>query len=250
MSSTESLFSEDSTDYWQQVDRISEYYRKLTQMEERYIFECEFQLKGQEYKLVSGLSAARNYMPAVRILVNAHHISKTDHISFDIDEWMTFISNLKQYLKDFFEAGDDEDENTNICFEIDYIKLSSMMCMDCKILKVENGLHTYYMSEVLVRELINMHENLIHAHLFTLCKLEFVNYYNTFLQSANDLLHKSNYEFVPENVLLNLCSDNAMLDCQLHPFSVIQLYCIRECLYYMKDKVLNDLDRKMYFQST
>ena len=248
-SSGDSVFSENSIDYWQEVEKISEQYRKLSQLEEQYIFERDFHLNNQNYKLVTGFSAARNYIPAVRILGNAYHISKTDHISFDADEWNEFIVYLQYFLKEYF-TSDNNDVSTNVqdqqlSFEINYIKISAITCLDFKALKVDNGEHIYYLSEIAVREIIDVHERLMDAHLFTLYKLNLYEYYDNFLESANDILCKSNYDLNPEDVLLNLCSNNVMLDPQLSSFSFIQLYCIRECLFYNKNKVLNDLDRKL-----
>lgn len=242
------FFHEDSvdySDYWQEIDRISEQFRQLAQQEERYIFEREFELPNQKYKIVTGFSAARGYIPAVRLLANTVSINKTDHISFAFNEWTEYISYLQQMMSYFHKVEDDADY-TEICFEIDYIKISSSMCLDMKMVKVDNGVYVFYLSELVVREMINLHEKLIDAQLFILHEMDFDVYYNNFLESANDLLCKSNYNLNPESVMLNLYTDKMMSNSQ--PFALMQLYCISECLFYNRDKVLNDLDRKMYLQ--
>lgn len=241
-------FSEDF-DHWHEIDRITEKYREATQNEKKYIYENAFNVGDSKYKIITGFSAARNNTPAVRILMVANElINKTHHISFSVEEWYDFITYLKQFSNGFAAAaatavdadlgdsglGADEGEDEEIQFSNYVIKMSRFMGV--KMLKVVNGFATFYMTGNTVCEFININ-GLVISNMNVLHSLDFASFYNNFLNVTNNILCESNYELCSENVLLNLCD--------LLPNS-IQMHCIREYLYFNRNKVMDDLDRKIF----
>ena len=228
-------FSSDDSGYWEEVDRISEQYREAAQHEDRYIYENAINIKNSTYKIVTGFSSARGYVPAIRILLNALNVfTKPDNISFNKEDWDDFITYLQQFVIEYFDNKvDSEEEEIQFC---EYSILKSPF-LGNKMLKVTNGFSTFYFSEETVREIININNSLISSQLDLLHSLNFNHFYNIFLNVTNNILSESNYELPPYPIMLNLCDlyrDN------------IQTYCMRECLIYYRDKVLNDLDRKMF----
>lgn len=230
-------FSEDF-DHWQEVDRITEQYTVAIRNEEKYIYESVFTMKSSTYKIKVGFSGARNNVPAVKILMAANElVNKAHNISFDAEEWYEFITYLKQFSNNYFDtaggSGEAEEEE-EIQFSNYTICTSSFM--NAKMLKVTNGFATFYICENTVREFIDINR-LIDSTINVLNGLDFADFYNNFLNVTNNVLCESNYELCSDNIMLNLCD--------LLPHS-IQIHCIRECLYFNRDKVLNDLDRKMF----
>lgn len=226
----------DSSDYWQEIDRVNEQYRKAVQNEERYIYENVNSVKNSAYNIITGLSAVRGYVPAVKVLLNVNHVfTKPDNISFIRQDWDDFITYLQQFITDYFDKEvDSEEEEEEIQFS-EYSILKSPFIGN-KMLKVTNGFSTFYLSADTVRELMCINK-LVSTHMDLLHTICFDYFYNNFLNVTNNILSESNYELQPYNIILRLCD--------LYPCS-IQTYCMRECLIYNRDKVLNDLDRKMY----
>lgn len=234
---SETTFSED-LDHWQEVDRITEQYRVAIQNEEKYIYESAFTMKSSAYKIKVGFSGARNNVPAVKILMAANElVNKAHNISFDVEEWHDFITYLKQFSKNYFDtdSGLGEEEMKQQLQFSNYIICTSQF-MGNKFLKVTNDFVTFYICENTVREFINI-SGLINSNLNVLNGLDFNSFYNNFLNVTNNILCESNYELRSDDVMLNLCD--------LLPHS-IQMHCIRECLHFNRDKVMNDLDRKMF----
>lgn len=242
---TSTMTSTDSadSDYWGEIDRISNQYREAAQHEERYIYENTVDIKNSAYKIVTGFSSARGYVPAVRILMNVQPVyTKPDNISFIREDWDDFITYLQQFLTDYFDNANATDaeltEEEEIQFS-DYSIIKSPFIGN-KMLKVTNGFSTFYFSGVTIQHLIDVNK-LISSHLDLLYDVHFDYFYNHFLNVTNNIVSESNYELSPYNIMLSLCD--------LYPGN-IQLQCMRECLTYNGNNVLNDLDRKMFLLNT
>lgn len=229
-------FSSADSGYWEEIDRISEMYREAIQNEERYICENVFYVTHSNYKIITGLSAARGYVPAVRMLINVPQVfTKPDNISFIREDWNDFITYLRQFIADYFGAVEESEEEKEVQFS--NYRLIKSSFIGNKVLKVTDGSCTFSLSGNTVREFINI-DKLVSPHMDLLHSLSFENFYNNFLNVTDNILSESNYELPPCTVLLNL-SD-------LYPCN-IQTYCMRECLFYNRDKVLNDLDKKCLY---
>lgn len=235
-------FSQDF-DCWQEVDRITEQYRVAIQNEEKYINERVFAVDNSMYKIITGFSAARNYIPAVRILMTANElVDKTNHISFNEEEWRDCISYLNEFSNSYFDidaanadGGLEDEEGYEVQFS--NFSISKSPLLGVRMLKMTNGFTTFYLSGNTVREFIKMNE-LIKSNMCVLQYLDFAGFYNNFLNVTSNIMCDSNYDMPLENVMLTLCD---LLPCS------IQTYCIRECLFFNKNNVMNDLDRKMFY---
>lgn len=224
----------DEFDPWQEIDRITEQYRVAIQNEVKYIYESTFDVNNSMYKLITGFSAARNHVPAVKVSSSITEIvDKTNHISFNEEEWCDFITYLKQFCANYFNTDSDSGFEEEIQFS--NYSITKAPIMGNKMLKVTNGFAALYLTENTVREFINMNR-LITPHMNVLHSLDFAKFYNNFLNVTNNIICESNYELSSDNVMSYLCD--------LSP--CVQMYCIRECLFFNKNEVLNDLDRKMF----
>lgn len=226
-SSSPAFSSSEDFNYLEEVDRITNQYRDAAQHEERYIYENAINIKNSTYKIVTGFSSARGYVPAVRILMNVHPVfTKPDNISFIREDWDDFITYLQRFITHYFNDGaavESKGEEEEIQFS-EYSILKSPFIGN-KMLKVTNGFSTFYFSEDTLRHLIDVNK-LVSSHMNLLHSLSFNHFYNDFLNVTNNILSESNYELPPCGVLLIL-SD-------LYPCN-IQTYCMRECLFYNRD---------------
>lgn len=232
-------FSEaEDFDHWHEIDRINEQYQVAIQNEEKYIFESSFNVNNSIYKIIIGFSAARNNVPAVKILMSVNElVNKTNHISFNEEEWCDFIGCLKQF-NDYFDHSDSGLEEEEVQFS--NYSISKAPFMNTKMLKVFNGSIAFYLSGNTVREFININK-LVMWKMNVLQGLDFANFYNNFLNVVNNILCDSNYELCSENVMLNICDSSP---------GNVHMYCIRECLFFNRNKIMNDLDRKMFISNT
>lgn len=228
-------FSEDEDfNHWHEIDRSNKAYQVAVQNEKKYIFESRFDVNISTYKIIIGFSAARNNIPAVRIWMPMSVndlVNKKNNISFDKEEWCDFIACLKQFSNDYFK--DDSRMEEEVQFSNYSISRASPF-MNTKMLKVINGFTTFYLSGNTVREFININK-LVMANINILHDLNFASFYNNFLNVVNNILCESNYELCSENIMLNICDSLP---------GNIQMYCIRECLFLNRNKILNDLNRK------
>lgn len=223
--------SDDEFNFDEELDRVLEKYRLLAQSEVKYIFESVFCVNNSSYKILTGLSGARGYVPAVRILLTAGElINKTDHVSFNEEEWGDFITYLKDFFKNFLCATADQSKENHEDVQFANYTISRSLFMDIKMLKVTNGSATFYLSENTTREFIHI-DSIIISCLDVLHNLDFVRFYNNFLNVSVKIPN------VTLDIMLELCN--------LLPASM-QMHCMRECIFYNKNKVLNDLDRKIY----
>lgn len=226
-------FSEDEDfNHWHEIDRSNKAYQVAVQNEEKYIFESSFNINNSMYKIIIGFSAARNNIPAVRILMPFNDfVNKKNYISFDKEEWCEFIDCLKQFSNDYFE--DDSRLEEEVQFS-NYSISKAPWFMDTKMLKVNNGFTTFYLSGNTVRQFININK-LVMTNINILHDLNFASFYNNFLNVVNNILRESNYELCSENIMLNICDSLP---------GNIQMYCIRECLFLNRNRIMNDLNRK------
>lgn len=221
--------------YWGAIDQINEEYKQKIVKENDYINKCNLNIGDCVFTIECGLSEARNFEPAVRII----NLADRSCISFNTTEWGAFVSYLRQLVTDFFDS---DVELENMVTELDSdenIKIENTKFLDAKIVKVSSCARTpstsFYLSESLVKEIIKLNAAIIKYRLETMNGMHFFKFYKNFLNITNRLLLQSNYELNPENVLTAFCqilSSNPEND------------CMRECWFYHKNKMIVDLERE------
>lgn len=220
--------------YCRESDRFTEDYRRNVIKENEYILCSSFDASDLVFSIECGLSASRNFQPAIRILNN---LDKTK-ISFSVGEWNNFIGHLRNIVEEYFGA-DSQQENIFVDLNTDeMIKLQTSSFMGSKIVKVTSTAQlpstTMYLSEASVKQILKISGLILKHRIELLLNLKFITFYNNFLETVNKLLIQSNYELNPENIIKALCdtlTDNG------------ESYCLRECWFYYKTKMLDDLDR-------
>lgn len=216
-------------------DRFMENYRNKILKENNYILCSNFDLNKNVFSLECGLSVQRNFEPVVRL------INKLDNkkISFNIAEWYFFVDRLKMMVNEFFENKTEEDPIifVDIPNSSEQIHIQTSKFMDQKVIKIASTCQipstVLYLSEASVKQILKISGLLIKHRLEMLDNLRFASFYNNFLNTVNKLLIQSNYELSNENII------SAVSGCLADN---TQSYCLHECLFYHRNKMLEDLE--------
>lgn len=236
VSNDEGYISGDSTysdnmDESNVLDEVLQLYEDAVFEEKNLISATPYDLKSNGLKsFYCGLSPARAFEPVV-LLVNTMDISC--NISFNIYEWSIFIEHLNQMYHQLVEEGNVDNQQCLKCGE--YVKLTFVNSEGFNHIAVSRRNTTFYLSAADVYEILSM-DWIISQRLFILNNMNFLSYYNNFLDVINKLVDRVNSNIHAENLIYAFC------DISPSP----EVYCIRECMYYIKDKVLNDLDNRRY----
>lgn len=210
-----------------ELNRIVKMYEHAVQQEKYYILNTTLRCDCL-FLVHCGLSSARNFEPAVKIEYKPN-TDKNFEISFNTFEWPIFINHLSWLMDVFFIEAATVPDPKLTCAE--NIEISGGVYSGIKFAKVSNGHGNFYFRKQEVQELLKMN-TIIDSKIEMLTNLKFLHFYYNVLTTVNYLIKQSNLTAV--DVL------NAF--CNATPNSV-HSYCLRECLYFNKDKVLIDLER-------
>lgn len=231
-SSEQSLSCNSGLCFCNETMTTCEQYRKQLLKEKKFIFESNFDIKDNIFSIQCGLSNARNFQPAVKLL------NKTDNtrISFNTNEWNSFLKHLKDIYFNYFES--DNQETVIINLESDeLISLQTSKFLSEKVLKITSEAELpskcFYFSKKTIKDILNLSACIIKYRLEMLQNIDFPTFYNKFLDTINRMILQSNYELHPEQVITSYCE---ILGYNL------ESYCLRECWFYYKDHMMRDLD--------
>jgi hypothetical protein len=210
-----------------ELDNILQCYEDAALKETHLINALPFHLKSTNLtSIYCGLSPARNFDAVVMI---ANRLDMSCNISLTSYDWNQFIDNLNQMYQQLISKDVDD---RNIVYG-NAIKLSMFTYGNgYRAVSVSKNDTNFFFTIPDVWELLQM-TWIIQQRLNVLINMNFSNCYDNFLSGVNDLINKVNIYDV---------NDAISTYCDFSPLSV-DSYCIRECLYYYRNKVLNDLDR-------
>lgn len=209
-----------------------EQYRKQLLNENKFIFETNFDIKDSVFSIQCGLSNVRNFRPAVKLL------NKTDNtrISFNINEWDSFLKHLKDIYFNYFESDNQETCIINLDSD-ELISLQTSKFLSEKVLKVTSEAELpskcLYFCKKTIKDILSLSSCIIKYHLEMLHNIDFPTFYNKFLDAINRIILQSNYELQPEQVITSYCE---ILGYNL------ESYCLRECWFYHKNIMMEDLE--------
>lgn len=207
---------EDEILYDAELNRVLEKYDAAVKSETHYLLNSKYQLEidcglGPAILHVdSGISLARNFAPAVKLTCN------DCVIPFDDWQWESFIAVI--------ENNEQRDCGLEIIRGEDEWKITS-------ISKWSNCMH---FSETDLKKIIELNHRLISNRLEMLKNLRMPFYYHKFLIIIKELVQNSQ----------NSTEDFINAFCQINPS--IESYIILECMYFYKNKVLNDIDSTIF----
>ncbi|KAL3273331.1 hypothetical protein HHI36_014780 [Cryptolaemus montrouzieri] len=187
------------------LERISQFYASAVEREKHLILSTSFTIG--MFSVECGLSFARHFKPIVKLS------SSMTAMTFDKDEWVA----LQKLMQTDGQA-----------ITIYGFNVSVTECLGAKMLTISNIEGKYfYLSESDVNELFKLNFCIIHK-LDMLYNLNFSLYYTKFIEMIQDLNSDK-----PLDVMFAFC--------EILPST--QSYGICECLYYLKDKLLADVNR-------
>lgn len=216
--------------YWSAIDNICEEYKKRILNETDFILNSSFDVGQNIFSLQVGLSFARDFEPAIRL------VKKNDgtKISFCEVEWEDFIQQLRKFIETYFDKNLDPDTTAVIIDSSENIKIQPSIFLNAKILMVTTQMEaqTFYLSEVIVREFIKLSGIIVNKRISMLKKLNILSFYRNFLNLTNKLQVYSNYQLNPDNIMTAFCE--ILTDS-------LEANAMHDCLFYYKNKMLEDL---------
>lgn len=217
--------SEDSGDPWSAfIDAMSKRYTEL-QNETRLIDETRYIIVSEEDKdtsmeLIVGLSGALDFTPALKI--NSSDVV----IPFAHMEWIEFSSCLKVISEEYFE---NKQEIDLILFDSLFVR--SLIVDNKPYISMSRCGAVIYLDKSIVQEMLNKN-CMVCYRLDILYKLDFYHYFKKILNLVERIAFDLNYEKSYEDILLILFN---IPDSE-------HIYCMIECLCYMKHHVFSYLD--------
>lgn len=212
------------------IEDVLNRYETKIKSEKHLIYELASDVKDTCYQLSTGFSAARNFMPVVKI-TNTSHLTN-NCITFDERDWDSCTYFLTSSLVKYFE---------NQLSPLSTVKFGEYsmefgMFMGRKTITIT---HTNFCTSLLiventVRVIINM-ISLINHRLSVLKGMNFIGCYNNVLDTVKSLCTDCCYNM--GNILgeVNLMCDNELNN--------LNMYCIRECLIFAKEQIFEDFNR-------
>lgn len=211
-----------------ELNRVLQMYNNAILQERNYIMNTTMNC-GNLFQIHCGLSPARNFQPSIKI----EYISNVgNNISFSTFEWSIFMNHLNWMLNEYFTSTIQNPPKLTCGENIEILGITyNGNKMVSVVMDAVN--HLCFTQED-VKEIVKI-DSIFRYKIDMLNAVNFSHYYHNTLNVISDLL-KSTHVLNPLEVLNSFC--NISSSCSIHD------YCLRECLYFNKDKVLNDLDRK------
>lgn len=197
-----------------EIDKILEYYDDAIDKETQYILNSTFFI--DDFFIDCGLSVARNFQAAVNLRSKHENIN----ISFNQYEWKEFIKTLK-----------DSTENEHIKIGDKTVRLS--ICYGTKIIEILWKGKTLYLNDEDSTGLCRV-DDVLRNRFHMLNSLDFPFYYYNFVKMIREVNLETGQH--PEQLIDIYCKISVN----------ILSYCISECMFYFKQKVLYDVDRAQY----
>ncbi|KAK9883659.1 hypothetical protein WA026_001827 [Henosepilachna vigintioctopunctata] len=187
------------------LNRILKMYDDKVMNETKFILSADFTLN--KLIIYCGLSPARDFCPSVKL------IHSNEEISFDYKEW-TSLMNLIQNVEHLNESG---------------AEVNSIVWGENKLTVISKYNKVLYFSEQDVEDVLKMNFTISHR-LNMLVSLHFNDYYTHFMKCIKKYISSENTGF---DLIYSFCN---LMPC-------LESYCVLECIYHAKDKILSDLDR-------
>lgn len=224
---------ESDTQYDAELERILARYEEAVRKEKRLINSTRYELNHPcAFSIECGLSAARTFNPAVRII---NKFNDDSNISFNKEEWDEFIKIIQKSVVDYFEA---EPASEQFVFELNE-NISVTMGMEGYHIKMvvltgsyPSSTTNFHMMKSDIMEVLQL-DRLVSKKLIMLSNLDFCNYYYRVLENLGDI--KENFHLPVLDLIYTFCFVN----------DSIESYCMFECLQYLGDKVLYDFERNI-----
>lgn len=223
-----------AADYEQEVDDILKLTKNIESVEPYYIHNSQF--KCSEFLHVKcGLSAMKNFQPSVTL----QNATVGKNMTFDSFEWQSFVLKMETAFREFFDNTEvGENYYLPVLGNIQLKGIIPSFCFqtgldDVKFLQIsKNGVDNDL--QLTREEVLNILalDYLLSANIELLESLNFSHYYFKVLEMISEILRT--YDNV--NPLFLLENFSSLTHNSIHS------YCFRECLFYIKDKVLHDLD--------
>lgn len=216
--------------YWDDIDKICDAYTTRILSESDFLLNSCYDIGQNVFSLQCGLSPARDFEPAIKIL------KKTDgaKITFCVIEWEDFVQQLRKFIETYFDKNLDPDTAPVLIESNDKIKIQPSTFLNAKILIVTTQMEaqTFYLSEVIVREIIKISGIIIKNRISLLKRINFLSFYRNFLHLTNKLQIYANYQLSPDNIMSAFCE--ILTDS-------LEANAMHDCLFYYKTKMLEDL---------
>lgn len=224
-----------TADYEQDVGEILKLTKIIESVEPYYIHNSQFKCSGFLH-VKCGLSAMRNFQPSVTL----QNVIVGENMTFDSFEWQSLVLKMDTAFREFFDNAE-VGENyylpvlgniqlkgiivSSFCFQTDRD--------DVKFLQIsKNGVvNNFELTREEVLKILEL-DYLLSANIELLESLNFSHYYFKVLEMISEILRT--YDNVNPLFVLEKFSSST--------HNSIHSYCFRECFFYIKDKVLHDLD--------
>lgn len=202
---------ENSEVYDIQLNRVLKMYNDAAKNEKNFILNTQFRIETEQSILLidCGLSSARHFSPSVKISCGE------EVLSFDREEWPYFIRMMENA-----QIGE-------LTREFDVTVLRE--CEERELIFVSKWNNNIYFSKRDVMELLKLN-SVITSRLEMLRNIDFTSYYYKFMMIVKDIC-ADNVDSI-EDVIRGYCDINI----------TVQSYAMIECLYFIKQKVLNDVN--------
>lgn len=229
--SSESSFSDSDLDleYDSYLDETLNRYEEAIKVEKRLIYTTAYEF--QDFSLECGLSGARDFAPVVKMVGKFYQYK---HLSFTYDEW----SDINQAFQELLQTEDYDkqfslERNITMCLNIDNGN---------KVFQISDGWTLFQFTKHDVLEIFKIN-NLIFKKMQVLNNINFNVYYHNVFKTMVEALKTeiSCSQHISANAVINILS--AICFCN----TSVENYCLLECLYYLNDKVLYDLEKYIDF---
>lgn len=221
------MISEDSLD-WNQFEKQYNKYMEEIKSEGPFLLCSHYIIEGSPFELQCGMSFARNFEPAVR-LVNNQNKAK---ISFNRFEWKELVQIFIHSLSTFFKWQKEEDSKEIIIDCEEDVKILKTKYMGGKILKMSNAAGVFHLNEEIINRILKFNNTLICSKISTLENLNFLKLYaglTGILKTFSKQLEGKSDRPTILSAFCNSLGEN------------FESYCVKECVIYYYNKVLNDI---------
>lgn len=222
------LSMENHYSYDDELERMWNKYQDDIQEEKYYILNSTFNLHNDSCIYIEcGLSPARDFKPAIKL---KYKYNKDIQISFDMIEWVQVVNHFKNIIEHYKDCDEIPLitiwENTSI-FANTYNNI--------KIIHLSKAGTTLFLLECDIQGILFLESNLCKKQQM-LNDLNFMDYYCNVLKEFSSVISENDYKHNVNIVVLNMIK----VFCQFN--KSIKSYCLHECLIYLHDKVLYDIE--------
>lgn len=220
--------------YWTSLENYYEKFIKKIKSEGSLIDNSFYEIAGSHYELHCGMSFARHFEPVVRLVNNRNRLN----ISFSRLEWLDLIEQIKTLYKNFFDneielLEEEEDSSEVSIFSDEKVKLSKVIFMDEKALKISNfDEKTFYLKKQNLKKILEIDSLILSSKLTTLKNRNFMSFYT----SVMDLIKRLTIHVTApseKQKILETFFEN--LQCSVESTN------LRECLLFYKDTIFTEI---------